>query len=57
MFNFLSLSMNSLRFSDFEFDFAHFTPQVRLFFVGKRKPKILGFKHVMERGIKQIYLS
>ena len=34
-----------------KFEFSHFTPQVRLFLVGKRKRKISGFKNVMERGI------
>ena len=32
---------------------SHFTSQVRLFFVEKRKPKIFGFKNVMERGIRK----
>ena len=33
-----------------KFNFSHFTPRVRLFFffIEKRKPKILGFKNVME---------
>ena len=49
MYNFQSLSK---KFCDFQkFNFSTFTPQVRLFFVGKRKPKISGFKNVMERGI------
>ena len=33
--------------------FSHSTPQVRLFFVQKRKPEIFGLKNVMERGIKK----
>ena len=37
-----------------EFDFSHFIPQVRLFCVRKRKPKIFGFKNVIERGIKKL---
>ena len=37
-----------------KFNFSHFTPQVRLFLVEKRKPKVFGFKNVMERGIKKI---
>ena len=38
-----------------KFNFSHFTPHtVRLFFVEKRKPKIFGFKNVMERGIRKI---
>ena len=41
---------NSLRFSHL---FSHFTSQVRLNFVGKRKPKIIRFKNVMERGIRK----
>ena len=37
-----------------KFNFSQYTPQVRLFFVEKRKPKIFGFKNVMERGIRKI---
>ena len=37
-----------------KFNFSHFTPQVRLFFVEERKAKIFGFKNVMERGISKI---
>ena len=37
-----------------KFIFLHFTPQVRLFFIEKRKPEIFGFKNVMERGIRKI---
>ena len=36
------------------FNFSHFTLHVRLFFVEKRKPKIFGFKNVMERGISEL---
>ena len=43
--------INSLRFP--EVQVLHFTSQVRLFFVEKRKPKIFGFKNVMERGIRK----
>ena len=35
-----------------KFNFSYFTPQVKLFFVVKRKPKIFGFKNAMERGIR-----
>ena len=35
------------------FIFSQFTPQARLFFVRKRKPKIFGFKNVIERWIKK----
>ena len=35
-----------------KFNFSYFTPQVRLFFVVKRKPKIFRFKNAMERGIR-----
>ena len=38
-------------------NFTHFNAKVRLFFVQKRKPKIFGFKNVMERGIKKFSLS
>ena len=37
-----------------KFNFSHFTPQVGLFFVEKGKPKLFGFKNVMERGIRKI---
>ena len=37
-----------------KFNFSHFTAQVRLSFVQKRKPKIFEFKNVMERGIRKI---
>ena len=33
--------------------FLHFTPQVKLFFVERRKPKISGFKNAMKRGIRK----
>ena len=32
--------------------FSYFTPEVRLFFVEKRKPKIFGLKNVVERDVK-----
>ena len=38
-------------------DFSHFTPQVRLFFVEKRKPRIFGFKNVVKRAIRKIFTS
>ena len=44
--------INYLPFS--EVNFSHFTPRVRLFFVEKRKPKIFGFKNVVERGIREV---
>ena len=34
--------------------FPHFNPQARLVFVEKRKPKIFGFKNVMERENRKI---
>ena len=43
--------INSLRFP--EVKVSHFTSQVRLFFVEKRKPKIFGFKNLMERAISK----
>ena len=43
--------INSLRFP--EVQVLHFASQVRLFFVEKRKPKIFGFKNVMERAISK----
>ena len=42
----------SLRFS--EFNFSYFTLQVKLFFIEKKKPKISGFKNIVERGIRKI---
>ena len=37
---------------------SHFSPQVKLFFVEKGKPKTFGFENaIMERGIKKIYTS
>ena len=36
-----------------KFTFSHFTPQVGLFFAEKRKPKICGFKNVMEKQIRK----
>ena len=43
--------INSLRFSDVYF--SHFTSQVRLFFVEKRKPIIFGLKTAMEKEIRK----
>ena len=37
-----------------KFNFCDFTPQVRLFFIEKREPKISGLINVMERGIRKI---
>ena len=37
-----------------KYNFSHFTPQVRLFFVEKRKRKIFGFKNVRKRGTTKI---
>ena len=48
MYNFRSLYLILI-----PWDFLkYFTPHVRLFFLGKRKPKIFGFKNVMDIGIK-----
>ena len=43
-------------FLKFNLAISHFTRQVRLFFIKKkkRKPKIFGFKNMMERGIRKI---
>ena len=38
-----------------KFNVSHFTAQIRLLFVQKRKPQIFGFKNVMEKGIKKIF--
>ena len=35
-------------------DFSHFSAQVRLFFLQKRKPKIFGFENKTERRIRKI---
>ena len=43
--------INSLRFP--EVQVWHFTSQVRLFFVEKRKPKIFGFKNGIGRRIRK----
>ena len=51
--NFEAYVVNSLRLSDF-INFSHFTAQVRLFFVQKRKPNILGFRNVKERRMGKI---
>ena len=48
MYNFRSLYL-ILILCDF---LKYFTPHVRPFFLGKRKPKIFGFKNVMDIGIK-----
>ena len=52
--NFQSLSNKFLTIF-WSFNFSHFTPQARLLFERKRKPKIFGFKNVMERGIKNVF--
>ena len=41
-------------FLKFNLAISHFTRQVRVFFIKKRKPKIFGFKNMMERGIRKI---
>ena len=39
-----------------KFTFLHFSPQVKLSFLGgrKRKPKIFGFENVTDRGIRKV---
>ena len=37
-----------------KFNVSQFTTQVKLFFVGRKKPKIFGLKNVMKRGIRKI---
>ena len=37
-----------------KFNFSQFTTQVRLFCVGRKKPKIFGLKNVTKRGIRKI---
>ena len=54
MCNFQSLS-NKLPTIFWSFNFSHSTPQARLFFEGKRKPKIFGFKNLRGRGIKTFF--
>ena len=54
MYNFRSLSNVEIPYDFQKFNFSHFSPQVRLFFVEKRKPKIFGFKTVMKREISKI---
>ena len=54
MYNFRILSINSLRNYFLNISFSYFTPEVRLFFVEKRKPKLFGLKNVMEREIRKI---
>ena len=44
--------INPLRFSIV--NFSNFTPRVGPFFVEKRQPKILGFKHLIKKGISKI---
>ena len=48
MYNFQAYLIYSPRFP--EVQVTHFTSQVRLYFVEKRKPKIFRFKNVIERG-------
>ena len=50
MYNFRSFSNKSATIK-LKFDFSHFTPQVRLFFVAKRKLKIFGL-HLKFSGKK-----
>ena len=47
-------NFSKLPYDFLKFNFSHFTPQVREFFVQKGKPKIFAFKNVMERGIRKI---
>ena len=39
---------------DFKVKLSHFAPEIRLFFIDERKPKIFGLNNVMERGIRKI---
>lgn len=39
---------------DFKVKLSHFAPQIRLFFIDERKPKIFGLNNVMEREIRKI---
>ena len=40
--------------SDKVFEVSFFTIQVRLYFVGRKKPKMFGLKNVMKREIRKI---
>ena len=51
LYNFVSLSNKSIRFSGV---FSHFSPQVRIFFVEKKKPKIYGFRNLMDSEKRKI---
>ena len=51
-FETIFLGDHSIHVQFSKFYFLHFIAQVRIFFVQK-KPKIFGFKNVMERGIKK----
>ena len=51
MYNLRKLSNNSYDFLKFNFHIS--LPQVRLFFVEQRKPKIFGLKNVMKGGISK----
>ena len=50
MYNFRNISI----YDFLKFNFSHFRTKVCLFFLKKRKPKIFGFKHAMEGGIRKI---
>ena len=52
MYNFRSLSNRFPTISIWRL-ISHFTPQVRLFFVEKRKPKSFGLKNATKRGIRK----
>ena len=54
MYNFRSSSNKLPKIFWSLINFSHFTPQVWQFVVQKRKPKIFGFKNVMERKNKKI---
>ena len=54
MYNFRSLSNKFTTI--FRIVIFHLTPKVNLFFVEKRKPEILGFRNVMDRGIRKILI-
>ena len=57
-YNFQSLSNKIIPYDFLKFNFSHFSAQVKLFFFfcRKRKPKIVGFENVMERGIRKIVI-
>ena len=49
----VQFSKREIPYDFLKFNSSHFTPQVRLFFVERRKPKLFGFKNAMERGIRK----